>query len=479
MARRLHARRAWLGADRGGWADDVLFELDAAGCFARIDTGVTVPPADAVPLPGPVLPAIVDAHSHAFQRAFAGLAERLEPGHAHDDFWSWRSRMYDVALRVEADALRDIAALLYAELLEGGYTQVCEFHYLHHRPDLAPYDDPLTLAWAHADAAAAAGIGLTLVPVVYERGGFDDEPLVPAQQRFAIGADAVWAARQRIMAAGRPRVDAGVGVHSLRAARPASIDRLIELARGTDLPIHVHAAEQVREVEHCIAATGQRPIEWLAARPGVMDERLFLVHATHATRDEIDAVAAHGAGIVLCPSTEGNLGDGFCDLGGWLDARDGAVRVSIGTDSHVGREWREELRWLEYGQRLMHRRRVVAAQEPSSQPDADASRRRGSAAARLFDRAVAGGGAACGQRGRWGLRTGARADLVVADAKSPALLGMPSERMLDALVFSSPQRPWREVWVQGERVVAEGRHRAADALAARFAEAMRQLWPAD
>lgn len=470
-ARLLHAPRAWLGADRGGWAEGVLIEVDRQGDVARLDTGVVAPPADAVRLPGPVLPSLVDAHSHAFQRAFAGLAERLEPGHAHDDFWSWRSRMYDVALRIEADALRDVAAFLYAELLEGGYTQVCEFHYLHQRPDGRAYDDPLALAWAHADAAAGSGIGLTMVPVVYERGGFDDAPLLPAQQRFALDADAAWAARGRIAAAGRPRVDAAVGVHSLRAARPASIDRLLQLAGDDAGPIHVHAAEQVREVEQCLAATGQRPIEWLAARPGVMDARMFLVHATHTTREEVDAVAARGAGVVLCPSTEGNLGDGLADLPGWLDARDGAAGIALGTDSHVGREWREELRWLEYGQRLGQRRRVVGAQPPGPG-------RTASVAARLLDRVVQGGGAACGRRGRWGLRPGARADFVVADADAAATLGLPAERLLDALVFSSPQRPWREVWVQGERVVAEGRHRDHAALAARFAAAMRRLWPA-
>jgi len=473
---RLYAPRAWLG--ESGWVERVLLTVGADGCWCSIDSGVAAPPADAVVLPGPALPGLVDAHSHAFQRAFAGLAERLEPGHADDDFWAWRERMYAVALRVDVDTLRAVAAHLYVELLAGGYTEVCEFHYLQHRPDGTPYpDDPLALAWALADAAGDAGIGLTILPVAYERGGFDGSALGAAQRRFALDADSAWQASRRIADAGRRLLSAGVGIHSLRAAAPDSIARLASLAKDSDIALHVHAAEQTREVDECVAATGLRPIEWLAAQPALLDPRWHLVHATHATPQEIDAVAAKGAGIVLCPSTEGNLGDGLCDLPRWLAAQDEAVSIAIGTDSHIGRDALEELRWLEYGQRLAHRRRVVSATAPVSLRADDAPRpTHASAAARLLNRVVAGGGAAAGRRGHWGLAVGARADLLVVDTRGSALVGIPDERLLDALVFSSPKPRWREVWVAGERVIDGGRHRDADAIAVRFDAAMQSLW---
>ena len=306
--------------------------------------------------------------------------------------------------------------------------------------------------------------------MLHRRAGFDAPRLRDEQRRFALDADGVWAACRRIGAAARPLVEAGLAIHSLRAAAPASIARLRALADGFEGPIHIHVAEQMREVDDCLAATGARPVEWLA-REGLLDARWQLVHATHVTRDEIDAVASAGAGVVLCPSTEANLGDGLTDLPGWLAARNGAVRLAIGSDSHVTRDWREELRWLEYGQRLARRERNVAAA-------AEGGGHRTSSAARLLQRVIAGGGAAAGyaHRGHWGLVPGARADLLVVDAGDPSLLGMAAEHLLDALVFSSPGRPWRDVMVAGRFVVCEHRHANAAPLAARFESAMRELW---
>ena len=466
--RSLWAPRAWL-AD--GWAERVLLRIGEDGRWSEITPDVAEPPPGTQRLQGPALPGLVDAHGHAFQRAFAGLAERREAGHPHDDFWSWRERMYAVARRITPAQLQAVAAQLYVELLCGGYTQVCEFHYLQHDADGRRHTgDPFALTWALADAAAEAGIGLTLLPVLYERAGFDAPRLRDEQRRFALDADGVWAACRRIGAAARPLVEAGLAIHSLRAAAPASIARLRALADGFEGPIHVHVAEQMREVDDCLAATGARPVEWLA-REGLLDARWQLVHATHVTRDEIDAVASAGAGVVLCPSTEANLGDGLTDLPGWLAARNGAVRLAIGSDSHVTRDWREELRWLEYGQRLARRERNVAAA-------AEGGGHRTSSAARLLQRVIAGGGAAAGygHRGHWGLVPGARADLLVVDAGDPSLLGMAAEHLLDALVFSSPGRPWRDVMVAGRFVVCEHRHANAAPLAARFESAMRELW---
>jgi formimidoylglutamate deiminase len=460
---RYWAPAAWIG---GGWQRDVLLEVGPDAHWSHVAAGVPAPE-DAERLAGPVLPGLVDAHSHAFQRAFAGLAERREG--TEDDFWSWRDRMYRVANAVTPESLRAIAAHLYVELLRGGYTQVCEFHYLQHRPDGTPYDDPLALSMALADAAADAGIGLTLLPVLYERAGFAAPALRPDQRRFHAGAADVWRLSRDFAASvasiGRAQavpLNAGLAIHSVRAAAAASIARLRELAHGFDGPIHVHVSEQRAELRDCVAATGHTPVAWLAAQ-GWLDARWQLVHATHVDAGEIAAVAASGAGVVICPGTEGNLGDGFTDLPAWLAA---GVDLAIGSDSNVTRSWREELRWMEYGQRLRLERRNVCAQPARSQPDTAAS---------LFERARAGGGRAAGHA-RWGLEAGARADLLVADPEDASLLGLPPARWLDALVFSSPGRPWRDVMVAGRWALRAHRHPRVESVSAAFARAMGALW---
>ena len=456
MTATLWAPQAWLP---GGWHDEVLLRIGADGRWAEITPDVAVPPAGATVIDAPLLPGLVNAHSHAFQRAFAGLAERRES--ASDDFWSWRERMYQVALRIDPRQLRAIAAQLYIELLQGGYTQVCEFNYLQHDTDGRPYAEPLALSWALADAAADAGIGLTLMPALYERAGFAQPSLREDQRRFASTAAGVWQAAQRIDSSGWAGVKAGLVIHSLRAAAPESIAQLHGLAQSFNGPIHIHVAEQISEVNDCLAATGARPIEWLA-REGLLDARWQLVHATHAVPSEIEAVARSGAGVVICPSTEANLGDGLCDLRGWLAA---GVPLTIGSDSHATRDWREELRWLDYGQRLALRQRNVSAAPESGQP---------STAERLFARAI--DGAAAAGEAAWGLVAGARADALVADPTDPALLGVPASRWLDALVFSSPGRPWRDVMVAGRWVIRDRQHQQAEAVAAAFTTAMQELW---
>jgi len=447
------APQAWV---QGAWAQDVLLRADAAGRWAEIAAGVPAPPGAQV-LPGPVLPALVNAHSHAFQRAFVGLAERRDG--AHDDFWSWRDRMYGVALRITPGQLRAVAEHLYGELLTGGYTQVCEFHYLQHSESGAPYADPLEMARALADAATATGMGLTLLPVLYERAGFDQPALRDEQRRFATSVDGVLRLRDGIRAWGLPQVQAGVAVHSLRAAGPESVHRLVQALQGDAGPIHIHIAEQTAEVDDCLAATGARPIEWLA-RELALDARWQLVHATHATAQEIAAVAASGAGVVLCPGTEANLGDGLCDLPRWLDS---GVPLALGSDSHALRNWPEELRWLEYGQRLALRRRNVAAL-PGTQP---------ATAARLFERMLTGGGAAAAWPAA-GLAVGARADLLLVNGSDDALCGLPTSHLLDGLVFSAPRRPFAGTLVAGRW--AGGDPASRQAAAARFETTMRTLW---
>lgn len=452
--KRLHAPLAWVD---GRWQRDVLLTVDAGGHWAEIAVNAELPP-DAERLAGPLIPSLVNAHSHAFQRAFVGLAERREAG--QDDFWSWRDRMYALALRISPEQLRAVASQLYGELLRGGYTQVCEFHYLHHAAAGQVLDDELDMAWALAAAAEDAGIGLTLLPVVYTRSGFGAGGLRPDQHRFAADADWAWRACQRVMAAGLPRVNAGVALHSLRGATPGDITRLRELIGGADLPVHIHVAEQTAEVADCLAATGLRPLQWLAEH-GHLDPRWQLVHATHAQAAEIEAVARSGAGIVICPSTEANLGDGVADLPAWLAH---GVPLTVGSDSQVSRGWVEELRWLEYGQRLVLRQRNVAS-APGSRP---------SSAARLFDAAVTGGARAAGFTA-WGLTPGARADALVLNREADALRGLPDEALLDAVVFGSNGSPWQSVWVAGRARPWRAPQRVGDA----FDAAMRELWCTD
>jgi formimidoylglutamate deiminase len=458
----LWAPHAWVG---GRWRDGVLLGVGSDGHWTDVQCN-TAAPAQATLLPGPVLPGLVNAHSHAFQRAFAGMAERRDK--LHDDFWSWRERMYGVALRITPEQLQAVATQLYAELLAGGYTHVCEFHYLHHQPDGTPYADPLAMSAALAHAAHDTGIGLTLLPVLYERAGFDQAPLRPQQRRFASTVDGVLAMRDRIRAWQLPRVSAGVAIHSLRAASPESIQTLTQRVADDAGPIHIHIAEQTAEVDECLATQGARPIDWLS-REVALDVRWHLVHATHALPDEIDAVARSGAGVVLCPSTEANLGDGLADLPRWLA---GSTPMSIGSDSQVCRNACEELRWLEYGQRLTRQHRNVAAQPDQWQ---------GATAARLLERCWHGGAAAAGMV-RWGLVVGARADLLVVDEAADGLPGVPASHRLDALVFATGGASFAEVWVAGRRVVADcrdgrvGRPVRHDMASPAFKTAMQTLW---
>ena len=450
------APQAWIN---GRWQSGVCLEVDSRGHWSRITPGMHTAPEAATVLQGAVLPGMVNAHSHAFQRAFAGLSERRHSD--ADDFWSWRDRMYGVALRITPQQMRAVAAQLYVEMLQGGYTQVCEFHYLHHSESGARYADPAAMAWAVADAAGDAGLGITLLPVLYERAGFTQPTLREDQRRFAGTPDFIAGLQQTLSTSGRALLSAGVSIHSLRAASPASITALLERVGDTDLPIHIHIAEQMQEVRDCLAHTGKRPIEWLAdALP--LDARWQLVHATHTQPAEIGAVAASGAGIVICPSTEGNLGDGLADLPAWLQH---GVPMAIGSDSHVCRQWNEELRWLEYGQRMHLQKRNVAAAPAQDQS---------ATAARLFEAALSAGAQAAGQKS-WGLTAGARADMLVLNPQAAGLLGIPASHLLDACVFACDSAPLRDVFVAGRQVITRGQHAQQETIATQFVQAMQTL----
>ncbi|MBM3405910.1 MAG: formimidoylglutamate deiminase [Betaproteobacteria bacterium] len=454
---RLWAPLAWLD---GHWQRQVLLESGQDGCWARITPGVPQP-ADAQALGGPVLPAVVNAHSHAFQRGFAGLTERREQ--PQDDFWSWREQMYSLALRVTPTQLRAIAALLYAELLEGGYSHVCEFHYLHHGPDGQPYSDRFAMSRALVDAAVDTGIGLTLLPVLYERAGFRQPVLGERQRRFRTTVSEFLAIRDEVRRWRVPNVSAGMAIHSLRAASHESMTELVRACQGDAGPIHIHIAEQQAEVDDCLATTGHRPLAWLA-RHLPIDQRWHLVHATHADAPDIDAIAATGATVVVCPSTEADLGDGRFQLEAFTGS---SVPFSIGSDSHVCRNWPQELRLLEYGQRLaLQRRNVAALPERGSNSTAET----------LFAQVGRGGAAAAGfSSTEWGLRAGARADCLVLNAQASGLLAVEPHHLLDAAVFGCDAPPIDEVWVAGQRQVCGGRHRNRSTLQQQFVQAMHAL----
>lgn len=457
------APQAWLGAageGKGGWARDVLMTVAADGSWQTLTPGTARADATgATVLAGPALPGVVNAHSHAFQRAIAGLTETS--GGQDDDFWSWRDRMYRAALRITPDQLQAIATQLYSELLQGGYTQVCEFHYLHNDTDGQPYADPLALSMALVRAAQATGMGLTLLPTLYMRSAFGAQGLRTDQRRFAGTPVSVLRMAEALNALKLPRINAGVALHSLRAVDQGALKEVAAAAQRAQWPVHIHIAEQVQEVQDCIAHTGQRPIEWLlntlAGTTAPVDARWNLVHATHTTPQELSALKASGGAIVICPSTEANLGDGVFDYAGWAGQ---GGNWSIGSDSHVTRSLVEELRLLEYSQRFMRRQRNIAARVAGVD----------STAAALLQGAVQGGAAATGLR-IGGIAVGQRADLCVLDADAPALAGIPVAHTLDAWAFSSPSAGCVATVVGGQSLPAP----VPGTLAGHIG-AMRALW---
>lgn len=430
---------------------------DAAGNVAALEPRIGSG-ADSTDAPAPyALPGIPNTHSHAFQRAMAGLAERM--GDPADSFWTWRELMYRFAARLAPDSLYGIAAQLYAEMLEAGYTAVCEFHYLHHRPDGTPYADPAAMSRALAAAAADTGIRLTLLPVLYMTAGFDGRELEPRQRRFGHSLDAFLALVDVLRREENPRLRVGIALHSLRAVPEATMPALLDAIAGTDFPVHIHIAEQTAEVEQCLAQRGARPVRWLLDHAPV-DARWTLVHATHLADDEVRGIAASGATVSVCPTTEANLGDGLFPLREFLDA---GGRFSIGSDSHVSVSPVEELRWLEYGQRLRERRRNVVAtmQQPGT-------------ASVLLEHAWTGGAAGSGMPlGK--LEASHPADWIVLDSDAPALAGARDEDVLDRFIFAGNRPMIDRVFVGGECVVEGGRHRQHDAIARRYRETLGRL----
>lgn len=439
----LHASAALLP---NGWAHDVAIELDADGTIAAVRPGTT-PAAEMERAKGPVVPALPNLHSHAFQRAMAGLAE--VSGAGEDSFWTWREEMYRIVGQLSPEQVETIATKLFIEMLKGGFGAVAEFHYLHHAVGGAAFADRAEMSRAIVRAAGRAGIGLTLLPVFYAHANFGGVPPNPGQARFIHDIDGFMALMAALDAV--EGITLGMAFHSLRAATPDEMRALLD-ALPSRAPIHIHAAEQIREVEDCLAWSGARPVDYLLNSFSV-DRRWCLIHATHMTETETAALAASGAVAGLCPATEANLGDGIFPGTQYLQ---GHGRFGVGTDSHVATGVAEELRTLEYGQRLRDRKRnrmVTGTGQSVGQT--------------LYDAALSGGAQALGQDiGR--LAPGAIASLVVLDGDNPYIGSARESQVIDRWVFAVGDRAVRDVMVAGRFVVREGRHAEEEAVDADF-----------
>lgn len=427
-----------------GWQRNVLLSWNALGDLTTVSIDA-VPTAGTPVARGPVISGMPNLHSHTFQRAMAGLTETL--GDPKDSFWSWRTLMYRFAQRLQPRHLQAIGRHLYIEMLKAGYTSVCEFHYVHHGADGQPYANPAELALRVVRAAEEVGIGMTLLPVLYQYGGLGQAEPLPHQRRFINSPEWIFELRQHLQKAmpqnGNRRY--GVAPHSLRAVSEASLSRLIQGLDREDpqAPVHIHIAEQTREVDDCVSILGQRPVQWLLDRQP-LDRRWCLVHATHMDDAEYTALARSGAVVGLCPTTEANLGDGLFDAQRFLADKG---NWGIGSDSNVAVNPWAELRLLEYGQRLLHRRRnVLASAEAPAVAD------------RLFAQAVSGGAQATG-RSVGGLVVGQRADLVVIDSDAATIAPGNPAQLLSSMVFCEHgTHPVRDVFVGGRHVIDNGQH---------------------
>jgi len=456
----LFAEHAYLP---GGWRRDVLLEWDVDGNLTTVEPDTRDVPASVARAAGPVMPGMPNLHSHAFQRAMAGLTEYRASSAtgATDNFWSWRDLMYRFAARISPEGLASVAQWLYIEMLKAGYTSVCEFHYVHHTPDGGRYGNPAELAQRVVDAASASGIGMTMLPVLYQYSGFGARAPRDDQRRFINTPGSLLELLGALRAA-RPENAAlryGVAPHSLRAVSEQSLRELLGGLDGS-APVHIHIAEQTAEVDACVETEGARPVQWLLDRFDV-DSRWCLVHATHVDANETLALARSGAVAGLCLTTEANLGDGLFPAQEYLDAKG---RIGVGSDSHIGVDWRAELRLLEYGQRLTRRQRNVLASAQTPY-----------VADRLFDAALEGGAQATG-RATGALQVGHRADWLVLDPNHASIAEHAPSAWLSGVVFCEHgETPIRDVYAGGEKVVDNRRHRDEEGAYARYRVALADL----
>lgn len=439
-----------------GWANNVRLEVSADGVLTHIQADSHAD--DAERLSGPLLPGMPNLHSHAFQRAMAGLAEVA--GNPNDSFWTWRDLMYRLVGKISPDQLGIIARQLYIEMLKAGYTSVAEFHYVHHDTSGQPYADPAELALRISQAASSAGIGLTLLPVLYSYSGFGGQTPNEGQRRFINSTENYLKLQSRLqpILAQQPAQALGLCFHSLRAVTPQQISEVLA-ASDKQCPVHIHIAEQQKEVDDCLSWSGRRPLQWLYENTEV-DQRWCLVHATHANPEEVTLMANSRAIAGLCLTTEANLGDGIFPAVDFL-AQGG--RMGIGSDSHVSLSVVEELRWLEYGQRLrdQRRNRLYGADQPM-------------VGRTLYDAALDGGAQALGQP-IGALEVGKRADWLVLDGNDPYLATASGDGILNRWLFAGGDRQVRDVLVNGQWVVRDGRHAGEEESNRAFTQVLREL----
>ena len=447
----LFAKRAYL---EFRWFEQVRIQIDDGKISRWEDSSRPVPDDELVDV---VIPGVPNAHSHVFQRALSGHCERKSP-RDKDDFWSWRENMYTLAEKLNPDTLKPVARQAYAEMLAAGYTTVAEFHYVHRSiNDMHQANDMFEAIF---EAAQDVGIRLTYLPILYEQGGFGRSKLNKTQRLFALNFDTYVDHYRCANELKKSGINVGLGVHSLRAVSEDSLENMANLAKDEECPIHIHIAEQTAEVDECIATHGAKPLRWLLDNVDVGDN-WCLVHATHVDAKELASLAATSAVVCLCPTTEANLGDGIFPLKVWKTLDGG---IAIGSDSQISINPFEELRWLEYGHRLVLRSRNVFATDPNTHTGET-----------LFHDVVSSGNRACGQW-RTPLAPGSNADLITLREDSPILAGHRSASVLDALVFAGVHDAIDRVMVAGKWVVKEGRQIASPTLEQEYADCVRKIW---
>ena len=440
-----------------GWANNVGITVSEEGIITALEKNAAPSP-HATRIKGVVVPGMPNLHSHAFQRAMAGLTEVA--GNPSDSFWTWRDLMYRLVDKITPEQLETIASYLYIEMLKAGYTSVAEFHYLHHSSSGAPYEERTELALRIASAAKHTGIGLTLLPVLYSYAGFGAQPPSVGQRRFINDSDSYLTMYESLTSrlAGEPMQRTGLCFHSLRAVTPEQIGAILACHPGQQ-PIHIHIAEQQKEVDDCLAWSGERPVEWLYNHLPV-DSRWCLIHATHLTPQETMKIATSGAVAGLCLTTEANLGDGIFPGPQYLE-HNGVW--GIGSDSHISVSVSEDLRWFEYGQRLIaqRRNRLIVPGEPHV----------GNV---LYQGALRGGARALGQNiGQ--LSVGYRADLVVLDSQNPFIASAEDQMLLNRWIFACSSNPITAVMTGGRWVIEDGHHHKEESVSLAFIQVMKDL----
>lgn len=440
-----------------GWLEPAFVTTNQQGLITRISA--ESPGGDVEKVDGWAIPGFQNGHSHAFQYAMAGLAENLQA--EEDDFWSWRESMYNLALSISPDDLEAIAAMLYSEMLRNGYTAVVEFHYVHNSPGGQPYDHIATMGERLMAAAQKTGIHLTLIPIFYNTGDFG-KPAMLKQRRFISASVDGYLKLLEASQAASARYDrclVGPGVHSLRAGLPQDVKTIFE-SGPQDAPLHIHISEQQKEVSSCLDYLGRRPVEWLLDEVNV-NSRVHLVHATHLTTGEMNGIARSGATVVICPSTEGNLGDGFFPLQQYHRA---GGSWAIGTDSHIGLSPMEELRWLDYGQRLrLEKRNTIAQKKGEDSGDT------------VFRESLLGGRRSMGLPNSEYFSMNQPLDAVILDGAHPLLANCSSERRLSTLIYALDVTAFKGIISNGRMVLENGRHQKREEIVTAFSKTMNKL----